>query len=169
MENCSSKPWNAEDGRAVTIIDNATGEIIDDCAYLTEKRVPAGRDYWWRFLVCDLINVMEELPGKQIHAIGTILDNVSPYDNTIQKTQEELALDAHVSRTTMNSAMGILQEHGIIKKVRGGLWMIDPHFMSQGGTKRKFDTLAIRYDSLQSDGLRVVEGGLSDERQDIAQ
>ena len=39
--------------------------------------------------------------------------------------------------------------------------MIDPRFMSQGGGRRKFTTLAIRYDSAATGHLRVVDGGQS--------
>lgn len=159
------KDWKAFDGREVIITDKVTGEVLDDNAYLTDKEVPSGRDYWWRFLVCDLISIMEDLPGRQMHAIGCILDNVSPYDNTIQKTQAELAKDAGVSIKTMNSAMGVLQDHGVIKMVHRGLWMIDPRFMSQGGGHRKFSTLAIRYDSTGTGNIRLVKGGSDDTTQ----
>lgn len=145
MELSTSKSWNGHDGRAVKVIDAETGEVIDDNAYLVNKRVPRGRDYWWRFMVCDLISIMEDLPGKQMHAVGAVLDSVSPYDNTIQLTQKEIAEKAECSRVTVNAAMRILQEHGVIKKIRAGLWMIDPRFMSQGGGARKHETLAIHY------------------------
>lgn len=154
-----AETWTTADGRRVRIVDADTGEVLDADGFMLEKRVPRGRDYWWRFLVCDLISVMEDLPGRQMHAIGTVLDNVSPYDNTIQKTQAELAKEAGVSRPTMIAAMGTLQDHGIIKMVHKGLWMIDPRFMSQGGGRGKFSTLAIRYDSAGSGNLRVVDGG----------
>lgn len=154
-----SKDWKAYEGREVVITDKRTGEILDDNAYLTEKSVPRGRDYWWRFLVLDLVSIMEDLPGRQMHAIGAILDSVSPYDNTIQNTQQELANRAGVSYATMNKAMKVLQEHGIIKMVHKGLWMIDPRFMSQGGGHQKFTTLAIRYDSVPSGNIRLVDDG----------
>lgn len=153
--------WTTADGRRVKVVDADTGEVLDAEGFLIDKEVPRGRDYWWRFLVCDLISVMEDLPGRQMHAIGTVLDNVSPYDNTIQKTQAELAKEAGVSRQTMNAAMQTLQDHGIIAMVHRGLWMIDPRFMSQGGGRRKFTTLAIRYDSAATGHLRVVDGGQS--------
>lgn len=158
----SNHDWQAYEGREVIITDKATGEVLDDDAYLTTKEVPRGRDYWWRFLVLDLVAVMEDLPGRQIHAMATVLDNVSPYDNTIQKTQAELAKEAGVARTTMNAAMQTMQDHGIIKMVRHGLWMIDPRFMSQGGGRKKFTTLAVRYDSTGTGNLRMVDGGVDD-------
>lgn len=151
--------WTTADGRRVKVVDADTGEVLDAEGFLVDKKVPRGRDYWWRFLVCDLISVMEDLPGRQMHAIGVVLDNVSPYDNTIQKTQAELAKEAGVSRQTMNATMHTLKNHGIIAMVRRGLWMIDPRFMSQGGGQRKFTTLAIRYDSVSAGHLRVVDGG----------
>lgn len=164
--NLTDRDWKAYEGREVVITDKATGEVLDDNAYLTERQVPRGRDYWWRFLVMDLVSIMEDLPGRQMHAIGAVLDNVSAYDNTIQKTQAELAKDAGVSKKTMNAAMQVLQQHGIIKMVHKGLWMIDPRFMSQGGGRRKFTTLAIRYDSVSQGQLKLVDA--QDDAQDDA-
>lgn len=161
-----SDDWTTADGRRVRIIDADTGEVLDTDGFLVDKKVPSGRDYWWRFLVCDLISVMEDLPGRQMHAIGTVLDNVSPYDNTIPKTQSELAKEAGVSRQTMVSAMRVLQQHGIIKMVHNGLYMIDPRFMSQGGGRRKLTTLAIRYDSVSQGQLKLVDD--QDDAQDDA-
>ena len=145
MELQTSTNWDARENRSVTIIDNETGELVDDNAYLVNKRVPRGRDYWWRFMVCDLISIMEDLPGKQMHAISAVLDSVSPYDNTIQLTQKEIAEKAGCSPKTMNTAMQVLKNHGVIKMVHRGLWMINPRFMSQGGGARKHETLAIHY------------------------
>lgn len=151
--------WTTADGRRVRIVDADTGEVLDTDAFMVEKAVPAGRDYWWRFMVCDLVRLMDDLPGKQIHAVSTILDNVEPWTNGINKTLVELAKQAKCSEKTMREAMNSLIDHGIVKRIGHGRYMIDPRFMSQGGGRRKFTTLAIRYDSAGSGNLRVVDGG----------
>lgn len=150
--------WTTTDGRRVRIIDAETGEILDPDGFMVEKAVPAGRDYWWRFMVCDLVRLMDDLPGKQIHAVSTILDNVEPWTNGINKTLMELAEQAGCSEKTMRLAMNSLIDHGIVKRLGHGRYMIDPRFMSQGGGHRKFTTLAVRYDSAPSQ-FKLVDGG----------
>lgn len=154
-----SDSWTTADGRRVKVIDAETGEVLDTDAFMVEKSVPAGRDYWWRFMVTDLVRLMDDLPGKQIHAVSTILDNVEPSTNMVHRTLQELADEASVSEKTMRRAMSSLIEHGIMKRVRQGRYMIDPRFMTQGGGRRKFTTLAIRYDSAGGGHLRMVDGG----------
>lgn len=151
--------WTTADGRRVRIVDADTGEVLDADGFMLEKRVPAGRDYWWRFMVTDLVRLMDDLPGKQIHAVSCILDHVEPATNMVHLTLQELAEDAGVSEKTVRRAMNSLIDHGIMKRERQGRYMIAPHFMSQGGGRAKYTTLAIRYDSAAAGHLRVVDGG----------
>ena len=91
MTGEEDKSWTVGDGRRVRIVDAETGEVLDPDGFLVEKKVPAGRDYWWRFMVCDLLDVLEEVPGRQIHAVRAILAAVSPYDNRIIGSLAKLA------------------------------------------------------------------------------
>lgn len=169
MEETDSKDsWTTADGRRVRIVDAETGEVLDPDAFMVNKQVPAGRDYWWRFMVTDLVRLMDDLPGKQIHAVSCILDHVEPATNMVHLTLQELADDADVSEKTMRRAMNSLIEHGIMVRERQGRYMIDPRFMSQGGSTRKFTTLAIRYDSAARGNIRLVKGG-NDSKTDVAE
>lgn len=144
--------WTLEDGREVAIIDKKTGEIIDSDGLMVTRKVPAGRDFWWRFMVTDLVKLMDDLPGKQIHAISAVLDAVQPGSNLILASIGELASAANCSEKTMWLALKALREHGIVKKERGGVYMIDPRFMLQGGGRQKFSSLTFRYDAIADTG-----------------
>jgi hypothetical protein len=162
MTGEEDKSWTVGDGRRVRIVDAETGEVLDPDGFLVEKKVPAGRDYWWRFMVCDLLDVLEEVPGRQIHAVRAILAAVSPYDNRIIGSLAKLAKAADCSEKTMWEAMNLLRRHDIIRMEQRGVYVINPRFMSQGGGSRKFSALAIRYDSAAAGHLRVVDGGQGD-------
>lgn len=158
---------HAEDGRRVIITDAVTGEIIDVDGYLVEKSVPrSGSNYWWRFMVQDLMDVMLDVPGKQQHAVAAILDAVSPYDNHIYKSLPELADTAGCSEKTMREAMKVMRDHHIIKMVKRGQYMIDPRFMTQGGGNRKYTSLCITYNAITD--MRVIEGGRGNDRSPAA-
>ena len=155
-EETWDKTWHVGEHH-VAIVDIDTGEMLDPDALLVERQVPRGREYWWRMMVCDLIGIMDELPGKQIHAISAILDCVEPWTNGINKTVDELAERAGCSAKTMQRAMHVLMDRGLIRRIGNGRYMMDPHFMSQGGGITKLRTLVIMYDT--QSGFKSIPGG----------
>lgn len=138
------------DGRRVGIVDMDTGEILDPNVLHITKQVPAsGSGYWWRFMMSDLVQLInEDMPGAQMHAVGTILDNISPYDNSIAASMTELAEQAGVSEKTMRMAMMAMRKHDMIRKVRAGYYKVSPRFLTQGGGAHKYTTLALSYQAI---------------------
>lgn len=137
------------------MVDVGTGEIIDPSVLHLVKKVPkSGSGYWWRFMLKDLVQlIQEDMPGAQMHAVGTILDAISPYDNSIAASMDELAARAKVSEKTMRLAMKALRSHDMIRMVRPGYYVVSPRFLRQGGGAAKYQTMAITYAAIDDDAV----------------
>lgn len=146
-----------EDNLAPIDIDNvAPGQFIAALAVrksgAVEPILVAGRgvesdkpsEYWWKLMLSDLLDVLEDMSGKQSKALRTVLDQFDPDTGIILATQEELAKICGVSDKTMRTVLKIMINHGLIAMRSPGAYVINPNFMSQGGG-RKYNKMLIQY------------------------
>lgn len=140
-------------------IDNvAAGEMIPALAVrhsgTVEPILVAGREiseerpgeYWWKIMLSDLLDILEDLSGKQAQALRTVLDQFDPDTGIILMTQRELAERCGVSLKTMNTVLKLMIKHGLIAMRSQGAYVINPAFMSQGGG-RHYRKMLIQYRS----------------------
>lgn len=146
-----------EDNLAPIDIDNvAPGQFIAALAVrksgAVEPILVAGRgvesdkpsEYWWKLMLSDLLDVLEDMSGKQSKALRTVLDQFDPDTGIILATQDELAERCGVSDKTMRTVLKIMINHGLIAMRSPGAYVINPNFMSQGGG-RKYNKMLIQY------------------------
>lgn len=146
-----------EDNLAPIDIDNvAPGQFVAALAVrksgAVEPILVAGRgvesdkpsEYWWKLMLSDLLDVLEDMSGKQSKALRTVLDQFDPDTGIILATQEELAKICGVSDKTMRAVLKIMIAHGLIAMRSPGAYVINPNFMSQGGG-RKYNKMLIQY------------------------
>lgn len=152
-----------EDNLAPIDIDNvAPGQFVAALAVrksgAVEPILVAGRgvseespsEYWWKLMLSDLLDVLEDMSGKQSKALRTVLDQFDPHTGIILATQEELAQVCGVSDKTMRAVLKIMINHGLIAMRSPGVYVINPHFMSQGGGRR-YNKLLIQYQHASAD------------------
>lgn len=123
------------------------------------RKVDGGKpgEHWWKLMLSDLLDVLEDLSGKQTQCLRAVLDQFDPDTGIILATQQELAERVGVSRATMNTVIKVMVKHGIIAMQSGGTYVINPAFMSQGGG-RKYQKLLTVY----TDAARGQRPGLGD-------
>lgn len=101
-------------------------------------------EYWWKLMLSDLLDVLEDMSGKQTNALRCVLDQFDPDTGIILATQQELAKLCGVSIKTMNIVLQLMIKHELIAMRSPGAYVINPNFMSQGGGRR-YNKLLIQY------------------------
>lgn len=101
-------------------------------------------EWWWKVMMSDLIDLLEDISGKQTQALRAILAQFDPHSGIVLVSQEELAKQAHCSLTTVSRVLKLMREHDLIRMPRRGVYTINPQFMSQGGGDR-FNALMVNY------------------------
>ncbi len=121
--------------------------------------VDAGRpgEHWWKLMLSDLLDVLEDMSGKQTQCLRQVLDKFDPDTGIILATQTELAKECGVAIQTMNRVMKILVKHQIIAMRGPGCYVINPAFMSQGGG-RKYQKLLTVYTDAAKPKQAALEG-----------
>ena len=138
---------------AIVKVDTETGEYLGDVTTYYSKK-------FWKCFRNDFMKVLELFENKQIKVFAYICKNISPYSNILQRTYKEIAKDCGVSEPTIAEVMKALQisddkngtrvkKYGFIRKVRNGLWMINPDIFMQGDeSKRKHLSAIYNSDNL---------------------
>lgn len=101
-------------------------------------------EYWWKLMLSDLLDLLEDMSGKQTKALRQILDMFDPNTGIVLATQEELAARCNVSDKTMRAVLKLMIKHELIAMRSPGVYVINPAFMSQGGG-RQYSKLLIQY------------------------
>lgn len=101
-------------------------------------------EYWWKLMLSDLLDLLEDMSGKQTKALREILDMFDPNTGIVLATQEELAKRCGVSDKTMRTVLKLMIKHKLIAMRSPGVYVINPSFMSQGGGRR-YNKLLIQY------------------------
>lgn len=124
------------------------------------RKVDGGRpgEHWWKLMLSDLLDVLEDMSGKQTQCLRAVLDMFDPDTGIILATQKELAERVGVSRATMNTVIRLMCKHNIIAMQSGGTYVINPAFMSQGGG-RKYQKMLTVYTDAAKTQRPQLEGG----------
>ena len=84
----------------------------------------------------NMIKMLEVVGGKKVKVIIYILNNIHLSNNTLIKTQREIAKDCDVSVKTVNETLKGLADKGILKK-KAGAYMLSPETFYRGDERRK--------------------------------
>lgn len=106
-------------------------------------------EYWWKLMLSDLLDLLEDISGKQTKALRAILEQFNPHSGIVLVNQKELAKQAGCSLSTVSRVIKLMRKHDLIDMPAPGVYTINPLFMSQGG-KERFDSLLIQYRSSHS-------------------
>lgn len=123
------------------------------------KSAPQPHEYWWKLMLSDMLNILDDISGKQTDALKTVLDQFDPRTGLIVMSQQELAAKAKCSYATMNRVLQIMIRHNVIAMKARGVYVINPAFMSQGGSTGRFDTLMIQYAQAKGEDRPELNAG----------
>lgn len=124
------------------LMDLQTGEVIQ--VEQVTKTIPGGKQFW-KVYMTDFLEVLEGFECRQLEVLAHIIRNTNPTNNLYFGTYSEISQTVGVCRQTIASLMRRLQRQGFVKKVRGGVWMVNPNVLMKG-SDRKRHMLLDRYD-----------------------
>lgn len=107
------------------LLDMNTGEIV-------ERRKG---DNFVKMYKKNMIKMFEVIGGKKAQVVIYILNNLQLSNNTLIKTQREIAEYCKVSTKTVNETLTDLRKKGILKK-KSGAYMLSPDVFYRGDDKK---------------------------------
>lgn len=107
-------------------INESTGEVREFDMF--EKPVQ-GRNGFMITYLTEVIKLIETLGNKKMLIVKYILSNMNKAENTLIKTQREIAKETGVSIKTVNETLKILQNAKIIERKTGAI-MVSPRLMN---------------------------------------
>lgn len=117
------------------LVDTETGEqiLVDQIT----KRVYGTKNFWKCYLI-DFLQVLGILDSKQCDVFIYIVENTNQANNVFLGTYKKIAKDVGVSEMTISKIMRKLKEHGFIKMVQNGAYIVNPNILMKGNdTKRQ--------------------------------
>lgn len=117
-------------------INEATGEVQEfDVIEQTDKDF--NFDKLW---LGHILNSLDIIGNKKIKVLNWLLENKNS-QNQILGTQREIAEKTKVSTPVVTETMGMLIDTNLLKKVRNGLYMLNPDVLFKGGNKQRLNIL----------------------------
>lgn len=107
-------------------VNQATGEVREVDTF--EKPVGRGNGFMITYLA-EIINLIETLGNKKMLVVKYILEHMSKTENTLIRTQREIADALGMSTKTVNETLKLLADAGIIER-RTGAIMVSPKLMN---------------------------------------
>ena len=120
------------------------GEIHTGLRVIKDVDYSQPGEWWWKIMLSDLLDLLEDISGKQTQALRAILSQFDPHSGIVIVSQKELAKQAGCSLSTVSKVIHLMIKHDLIQMPQKGVYTINPVFMSQGGRNR-FDALLIQY------------------------
>lgn len=117
------------------LVDVETGEqiLVDQIT----KRVYGTKNFWKCYLI-DFLQVLGILDSKQCDVFIYIVENTNQATNVFLGTYKKIATDVGVTEATISKIMKKLKEHGFIKMIQNGAYLVNPNILMKGNdTKRQ--------------------------------
>jgi DNA-binding HxlR family transcriptional regulator len=118
-------------GKSESFFSMETGEKI-----VVKKREYSRGDNFVKMYIKDMIKILEVIGGGRAKVIIYILRSLRLSDNTLIKTQREIADACEVSTKTVNETLKGLSDKGILKK-KSGAYMLSPTVFYRGDDQKK--------------------------------
>ena len=117
-------------------INEATGEVQEfDVIEQTEKDF--NFDKLW---LGHILNSLDIIGNKKIKVLNWLLSNKNS-QNQIIGTQRAIAEKTDVSTPVVTETIGMLIQSNLLKKVQGGVYMLNPDILFKGGNRQRLNIL----------------------------
>lgn len=134
-------------------VNQATGEIREVDTF--EKPVGRGNGFMITYLA-EIINLIETLGNKKMLVVKYILEHMSKTENTLIRTQREIADALGMSTKTVNETLKLLADAGIIER-RTGAIMVSPKLMNNWKAPKEA-SMMIKYYEFSGDDDNQITG-----------
>lgn len=134
-------------------VNQATGEVREVDTF--EK--PVGRENGFMITyLAEIINLIETLGNKKMLVVKYILEHMSKTENTLIRTQREIADALGMSTKTVNETLKLLADAGIIER-RTGAIMVSPKLMNNWKAPKEA-SMMIKYYEFSGDDDNQITG-----------
>lgn len=134
-------------------VNQATGEVREVDTF--EKPVGRGNGFMITYLA-EIINLIETLGNKKMLVVKYILEHMSKTENTLIRTQREIADALGMSTKTVNETLKLLADAGIIER-RTGAIMVSPKLMNNWKAPKEA-SMMIKYYEFGGDDNNQITG-----------
>ena len=134
-------------------VNQATGEVREVDTF--EKLVGRGNGFMITYLA-EIINLIETLGNKKMLVVKYILEHMSKTENTLIRTQREIADALGMSTKTVNETLKLLADAGIIER-RTGAIMVSPKLMNNWKAPKEA-SMMIKYYEFSGDDDNQITG-----------
>jgi len=134
-------------------VNQATGEVREVDTF--EKPVGRSNGFMITYLA-EIINLIETLGNKKMLVVKYILEHMSKTENTLIRTQREIADALGMSTKTVNETLKLLADAGIIER-RTGAIMVSPKLMNNWRSSKEA-SMMIKYYEFGGDDDNQITG-----------
>lgn len=134
-------------------VNQATGEVREVDTF--EKPVGRGNGFMITYLA-EIINLIETLGNKKMLVVKYILEHMSKTENTLIRTQREIADALGMSTKTVNETLKLLADAGIIERRTGSI-MVSPKLMNNWKAPKEA-SMMIKYYEFSGDDDNQITG-----------
>ena len=106
--------------------------------------------------LAEIINLIETLGNKKMLVVKYILEHMSKTENTLIRTQREIADALGMSTKTVNETLKLLADAGIIER-RTGAIMVSPKLMNNWKAPKEA-SMMIKYYEFSGDDDNQITG-----------
>lgn len=152
MRNKGRKGKTLYTGKEIWV-NQATGEVREVDTF--EKPVGRGNGFMITYLA-EIINLIETLGNKKMLVVKYILEHMSKTENTLIRTQREIADALGMSTKTVNETLKLLADAGIIER-RTGAIMVSPKLMNNWKAPKEA-SMMIKYYEFSGDDDNQITG-----------
>lgn len=133
-------------------VNQATGEVREVDTF--EKPVGRGNGFMITYLA-EIINLIETLGNKKMLVVKYILEHMSKTENTLIRTQREIADALGMSTKTVNETLKLLADAGIIER-RTGAIMVSPKLMNNWKAPKEASMMIKYYEFSGDDDNQII-------------
>lgn len=127
------------------MINATTGEIVECNIVQMEEKDFNFQKLW----LGHILEAIDEIGNAKMKVLMYLLNKRDKGNNAVIRTAEGIAHDVGVSRQTVGETLKILEQHGIIKRVTGAVYL-NPDVIFKGGKDKRLNVL-LQYRELDDD------------------
>lgn len=120
------------------VLNLKTGDVVDSSTFVQKFLELQKEDHKKGFQLVYpevLARYLKCADSAPVDVLMYLLDNKN-HKNVVAVTYSMIIEDTGVSNSTVAKVMTSLQKQGLMKKLRNGVYMLDPNIMIRGGNSR---------------------------------
>lgn len=124
-------------------ISAKTGEILECQVMEVEEKDCNFLKFW----IGHVLSAIDELSNSKMKVVFYIFKNMDRSNNTLLRTIDEMVNETGISNKTVIETLKVLEEHNIIRR-KTGIVFVNPNVLFRGGTNKR-RAILITYNEIE--------------------